>query len=203
MNNIDNFLAEEIQQDELYSILAFDNLNNIINASIDNNLINENSDLNVLANSNVVSNETISQENNYNLNNDSNMENNVDNSFLRFANSVFEFAREGENAFIDNPESIPGQIYDSIFNFNPEWRNLNRGANAHSRSNERITQYFSSVNNNQSTSQPQNFFDLINSLVNIENTTNQLASFIQNYQDSEVKITLDSDVLDNFEIVKL
>ena len=66
---------------------------------------------------------------------------------MRFAQSMIEFAREGESAFNDNPESIPGQIYDSIFNITPEWRNLNRGTNAHNRNNQRWRDSISSVRN--------------------------------------------------------
>jgi hypothetical protein len=153
-------------------------------------------------------NQSLEDENIFNSLNDNYQ--NVDNSFMRFYQSMMEFAAEGQNAFDNNPQSIPAQIYESIFNFTPEWRNLNRGANSHMRSN----QMWNDINQTNLFQNPQNsnrYNQSDNSIGNI--LFNMINSGISNAQRNEfqnmflnemnpIPITLDTDVLNSFELNK-
>ena len=220
MNNLDNLLAIEMQQQEFNFLMTEDSLfSNIIGTSLG---------LNILGNSIQFNNESLENEENETSENEENQtsENNetlnylnenlqnVDNSFMRFYQSMMAFAEEGQNAFDDNPESIPAQIYDSIFNFtpewrNPEWRNLSRGANSYIRMNNSLLSqsppipqtYNEPVLSEQSDNSIGNMiFNIINSGLSYAQR-NEFQNMLQTEMNS-IPIILDSNVLNSFELKK-
>ena len=263
MNNIDELIANEIQQEELNSFLLPNNVindvsdvANFIGASIGLQLLsnnisqsenadeNNNDSITETINSLSDNEENITINSIFGIENDSNDENNndseneseidteneiennnninyqnenletlndlnenshnVDNSFMRFAQSMIEFAREGENAFNDNPESIPAQIYDSIFNITPEWRNLSRTPTVHNRNNQRWRDSIGTFRNNESANQTErSFADMFLNLVNTGISSANFLESLNNFSDmTPVSVRLNKDTLNSFPVKK-
>ncbi len=221
-----DFLRNGIQNDDNQSL---ENEDNQLSADEDNqslenedNHLSANEDNQLSANEDNQSleddsNQSLENENNQSLENEDTLNPlNVDNSFIRFYQSMMEFAEEGQNAFDDNPESIPAQIYESIFNFTPEWRSLNRGANSYMRTNQRWADTIRPILPQSPTSYEALFsessdrdrdrglgnmmFNIINSGLSYAQRT-ELQNIFQNEMNS-VPITLDAAVLNSFELKK-
>ena len=202
-----NSYNENILSNNSVNNINYENVNDIINNNVDqnetddnsvDNEFSENEDINVdeehinqVDNSENNNNTTNSEEltdsdddSDYDSENDSlpnDYRNN--NSFFRFAQSMIEFAEEGQNAFNDDPNSIPSQIYESIFSFNNENRNFNRRNNS--------TLPNRNLSSNSYLNQYMNFLNIVRNSINLPG----------NLQ-SDISVVLDEDVLDTFELKK-